>query len=191
MITYLYCINIRLVYADKNALVLEDLTSLNFELASRKERLNLKKAQLVLEKIAKFHAITAKLHENDPAIMERHMFSAYQSDEMTPLSFFLSVSMEETLETMRNSPDLLQYVPLLENFDIVEEEKKVFSRSERDRFHVLNHGDLWINNILFKYDEKKDPVDALLVSISIYINFFICMHFFITKSKSSLRIINL
>lgn len=32
-------------------------------------------------------------------------------------------------------------------------------------FNVINHGDMWVNNILFKYDqESQEPMDALFVS---------------------------
>lgn len=35
-----------------------------------------------------------------------------------------------------------------------------------DEITVLNHGDLWVNNFLFKYAEDKPekPIDALFVS---------------------------
>lgn len=144
-------------------MVLEDLTSLNFELANRRERFNLNRAKLVLEKIAKFHAASAVLHEKDASSMDLYQASAVDGDDMTPLTFFFSVSMQETLETIRNSPELQQWLPLLENYDIVGEEKKVFTRKDTDRLHVCNHGDLWINNIFFKSNDKGESVDSLLV----------------------------
>ncbi|KAG5685050.1 hypothetical protein PVAND_014252 [Polypedilum vanderplanki] len=149
-----------IIYADENALVLEDLTTINYVLANRKERFNLTKSKLVLEKIAKFHAITAKMYENKPDSIV-HMASAY--DEETPLTFFLGASFQESMETISSTTELQQYLPKLENFDIVQEEKNIYTRVNNDRFRVLNHGDLWINNIFFKYDELNNPVDALLV----------------------------
>jgi hypothetical protein len=119
-----------------------------------------------LQKLAKFHAITVALKKSKPEAFDNHQVSPYASEEMTPLSFFLSASMQETIETIRNDSELKMYLPLLENFDIVDEERKVFTRDDvSDRFHVFNHGDLWINNIFFKYDNAKTPIDVLFVSL--------------------------
>lgn len=148
-------------------MVLEDLNSINFELANRRERFDLKRAKLVLEKIGKFHAISIVKSAKEPVSIECYKASAVDSDE-SPILFFFSVSMQETLETIRNNPDLQQFLPLLEHYDIVSEEKSVFTRNETDRLHVLNHGDLWINNIFFKYNDKGEPVDTLLVKLNFY-----------------------
>lgn len=144
-------------------MVLEDLTKLDFELANRKNRLDLKRAKLVLAKIAEFHALTATMYQKDQSSMERHMISAHDAEEMTPLSFFFSASLQESLETIRNCDDLQEFVPFLESFDIVQEEKNVYTRNDNDRFRILNHGDLWINNIFFKFDDANEPIDVLLV----------------------------
>lgn len=117
-------------------MVLEDLTKLNYELANRKERFDFKCAKLVIEKIAKLHAVSAVLFENEPSSMEYHKMSAVDGDE-SPLTFFFSVSMQEVLETMRNNPDLQEWLETFENYDIVAEEKKVFTLGDKDRLHVL------------------------------------------------------
>lgn len=33
----------------------------------------------------------------------------------------------------------------------------------RSGFTVLNHADLWINNFLFQYDEKKNPTECIFI----------------------------
>lgn len=151
------------MFADNNALVLEDLNRFNYKLANRKHRLDFERAKIVMEKLAKFHATTTVMHSKQPELMKLHVDSPFHSDEPTPLTMFFAISIQETLETVRNVPHLAKFVPLLETVDIVEREKKVFSRDADDTFHVLNHGDLWINNVFFSENEKQEPIDAMLV----------------------------
>ena len=73
--------------------------------------------------------------------------------------------MHETLETVKTTTGLQQYAEKLEAFgsNIVEREKAVFSRNPGDKFQVLCHGDLWINNLFFKLNDEREAVDAIMV----------------------------
>lgn len=117
-------------------MVLEDLNLNDFKLADRRTRLNLSKAKIVIEKLAMFHAATAAMHFKEADIMELHQTSAIEGDD-TPLSFFFAVSFQETLLTIQNTEELKEYLPMLDNFDIIERERNVFKRGTDDVFHVL------------------------------------------------------
>lgn len=42
-----------------------------------------------------------------------------------------------------------------------------------DNFTILTHGDLWVNNLLFKYNENGQPIDVRLVSMTSIVQFFL------------------
>jgi len=40
------------------------------------------------------------------------------------------------------------------------------TKCHEDKFNVINHGDCWVNNMLFKYDDNGKPIDHIFVSRS-------------------------
>lgn len=48
-------------------------------------------------------------------------------------------------------------------------------RCKPNSFNVLNHGDLWINNAMFKYDKNGKLSDMRLVQTKTFVVFFTCV----------------
>lgn len=66
---------------------------------------------------------------------------------------------------VKQEAELKQYTNTIDEFasNIVENVKKVFTRRNSE-FHVQNHGDAWMNNLLWKHDEKGNLIDVIVVS---------------------------
>lgn len=46
------------------------------------------------------------------------------------------------------------------------------SKPSKDEFNVINHGDFWVNNMMFKYDDNGKPIAHIFVSITSDRNFY-------------------
>ncbi|XP_074109059.1 uncharacterized protein LOC141533866 [Cotesia typhae] len=136
-------------------LIIEDLTPLGFRLADRQARLDLSHCKLTLQRLAKFHASSVLVCEKDPQVRINHrrgMFSA----EFPPavLTFFIS-GMRSLAKAADSWPELSE--------DCKRKLKKIadsaysiaceIGKLREDEFNVINYGDFWVNNMMFKYDK--------------------------------------
>lgn len=83
----------------------------------------------------------------------------------TPYHIFFRTVIQEFLNTVvKSEPELAKYSNVITDFadNIIENVKKVFSRTTNE-FHVQNHGDAWMNNMLWKHDKNGKVVDVLVV----------------------------
>uniref|UniRef100_A0A1L8DZA2 Putative ecdysteroid kinase n=1 Tax=Nyssomyia neivai TaxID=330878 RepID=A0A1L8DZA2_9DIPT len=150
---------------EREVLVFEDLSLRGFRNVDRRLRLDLHQAKMVMEKLAKMHAATAKMEEKNPGMFAHYNQSIFNRSATAFVEFFL-MHLEIFIEELATWEDYKQYAPKLRNLlkDFNERASQVFDPS-KDFMNVLIHGDLWTNNIMFTFDDKNRATDLLFVDL--------------------------
>lgn len=141
------------------AIVMEDLKAQGFKMAERTVGLDLNHCLLVMRWLGWYHAATAVLHEKEP----------------DKLLYFQDSVFNRTLEHSRNifNATAGNVAKEVENWPQYKERfsEKLLKLSDnaftyftdslkRDdkEFNVLCHGDLWLNNMMFRYSDETGEV---------------------------------
>ncbi|CAL7943958.1 unnamed protein product [Xylocopa violacea] len=148
-------------------LLMENLKKKGYVLKNRQKGLPFEHCRLAIERIAKMHAGSVAVFEEDPELIESFkdggLISQTNPENFLHLSISSLTRIADQIQQWPNewcAPVAKKLVKLSTTI------KKRFSNvydCDADEFLVLNHGDCWINNMLFKENEKGQPVDLLMV----------------------------
>ncbi|XP_011296879.1 uncharacterized isoform X2 [Fopius arisanus] len=157
------------VYYSSNepcTIVMEDLISLGFQNRNRKNGLNKVEVSIILKYIANFHAGSILLNEQNPGCVSR-LTTGFISSK-TPEAFFsfISKGLKSIAEQICNWMDP-KFIPISDKLhkksrEICQNLQRTYQYDE-DEFQVLNHGDLWVNNLMFKDDKNGEPLEMRMV----------------------------
>lgn len=149
----------------RQLLIFDDLSERGFIMANRLHGLDMTHAKLILQKLAKMHATSAVLNERGSGHLEkfdRGFFNRYTDNYSTYFVGSLLICAEFIL---KNMPALAFYGDKLKRLApyYMEIGKHCFMPTP-GQVNVLAHGDVWINNVMFKYDPKTgEPVDVRII----------------------------
>ena len=146
-----------------DVIILEDLAEKQFVMADRLKGLHLEETFLALRKLARMHAASAIAHEKNPSL-----FNLFDTGFFTRKTDVFHVMFESLCDGMIAEVatwDGYEYyakklVSVRKN--LIKNAQRAFDCDDGD-FHVLTHGDLWTNNLMYKYNESGAPVDAVLL----------------------------
>ncbi|XP_058063032.1 uncharacterized protein LOC131212952 [Anopheles bellator] len=145
--------------------VFEDLSLQGYKPVNRAAGLNFRQLQMVLEKVAKFHAATAVLYVIEPETMDSHHYRNISEDvpHFYPLFQNSVVACGQQAQGWPTTQGRIAEKLLALKKTIVAKGCQVYTRHESDGFSVLNHGDLWVSNVMYKTDPRGTPIDVILV----------------------------
>ncbi|XP_055842780.1 uncharacterized protein LOC129909734 [Episyrphus balteatus] len=156
-----------------STLVFEDLSSLGYVMADREEGLDMGHCEMVLRKLGQFHGVSMVLQKKDPASMNSFRFGMVAEE---------AVNASDVYKTFfgNNIDGLIRNMSKWKGYESITEKVKKYAANLKENLiktqkpipgelKVLNHGDLWVNNFLFKYknDNRKQPEDVVFVDFQL------------------------
>ncbi|EDS39359.1 CHKov1 [Culex quinquefasciatus] len=147
-----------------DVIVMEDLRSVRYKPVKRQDGLDQEHTERILEKLAQFHAASAVYGVRNGGFPEVFAHGLYNEKNMATMEHMFTPAYNACLEELRQNASTKEYLEDLEKLHAV-----AFSRTmdclvvDPDGFNVLNHGDFWINNIMFQYGSDGRLEDAAIV----------------------------
>ncbi|XP_017775415.1 PREDICTED: uncharacterized oxidoreductase dhs-27-like [Nicrophorus vespilloides] len=167
-------------------LVLQDLQPLGFKMVPRQMGLDLEHCQMVMKKIAQFHAASVVVTDKDPSAMKNYSSGMYSKNDL--VSEWMRKGVESLAESCLQWQGLEKYGAKMQKLlpDILMKADES-CRKKLGGFNVINHGDLWVNNMLFSYHANSGKLkDLRFVDFQVvhYTSPAVDLHYFLATSPS-------
>lgn len=151
----------------ENTLVMEDLGESGYKMANRRNQLDFEHCAATLRTLARFHALTAKVYEQDPELIESVSTEFYNQENKEKMAAFLDYLFPVLAQAVDNWGEKARFAPILRDLGEFVWEKLVHVVRRSETFNVLNHGDMWVNNIMYKFTDDGAVENAKLVDFQL------------------------
>ncbi|XP_069690958.1 uncharacterized protein [Periplaneta americana] len=151
-------------------LIMEDLKESGFKIAERMRGLDMNHSLLVMKNLGRYHAASVVLHEKQPEKLRYFMESFYNPSNKDMMDKFYNGILRNVAREVETWPDYKERFasklhkladdPFMHCVNAV--------KRDEEEFNVLCHGDLWLNNMMFRYSEETgEVVDVRFVDYQI------------------------
>ncbi|XP_062565527.1 uncharacterized protein LOC134227858 [Armigeres subalbatus] len=167
-------------------IVMEDLCDSGFKMANRRQGLDRPHVDLFLKKLAKLHAASAVYHEKNGDYSAQFQKGMYAEESMVLFEAQMQSYMESVIQIIRKHwPNGDFYAEIMNDFGFnMFFEMINVVKADPNGFNVLNHGDAWCNNFLFRYgaDNTVEEITMVDFQLSVWSSPAIDLHYFIFTS---------
>ncbi|KAL0100715.1 hypothetical protein PUN28_019239 [Cardiocondyla obscurior] len=177
------------LHAQKNPtlLIIEDLAPLGFRMADRLSGLDLTHSIMALHGLARFHAASVALCEKEPKQKEMYAKGMFSEGQPQDLQNFFVMGVKALGDEVATWPGMEKYAEkILKLSDHIYKIGTDANKFSEHDFNVINHGDFWVNNMLFKYDSDGKPIQHICVDfqLCLYTSPAIDLLYFLSTSPS-------
>ncbi|XP_058982500.1 uncharacterized protein LOC131804121 [Musca domestica] len=178
---------------ERTVLIMEDLSKDNFKNMDRLKGFDSKYSRLVFQKLAELHAASAVWGEINGAYDEIFQRSFLSEANKHIFAAMYEPRTEGWFKAMRDwgLQDMEKFEEKRMDFETYYNVNININKIDPDAFNVLNHGDMWTNNIMFSHDKEGN------VKKSLFVDFQLCKwgsptqdlwYFFTTSVQVDIRV---
>ncbi|XP_022213685.2 uncharacterized protein LOC111068501 [Drosophila obscura] len=176
-------------------IVLQDLKALGYRMRNRLEGLELGHCLLVMKKLAQMHAASLAAQQLESALFAaqvEHMSEIVYCEEAAEFySTILDTSVQQALDSLSSSNadgSLTTPICLIEELrpTLFEHLQRNINAAAEAPFSVICHGDLWVNNIMFR-SQPEEVIFFDLQAMRRTSPVFDILHFIYTSTRRRLR----
>lgn len=145
---------------DQYLIIMENLKTMGYELWDKKIPIDFDTVAYVLTELGKFHAISFAIRDQKKEIFDK-MFKLrepfldmFKGNGLAET--MVSGSVQQTIDLLDNKAEIDVMKNVKENYEFWI--KDLLKEDAAGRFGVLNHGDLWNNNMMFSLDPNVSYV---------------------------------
>ncbi|KAJ9583834.1 hypothetical protein L9F63_027326 [Diploptera punctata] len=148
----------------KDTLVLEDMTMKGYIMKDRLKLFDFDHAKAVVISLARFHGLSHAIYLRNPTLFynvhENHFTDSPDrlNDEKEFSEHRINMLIKE-LGKCSKLPASYYIDKLLKVTDNIVDRVREVVKPIKDSISVLNHGDCWVNNILFHYNSVTENID--------------------------------
>uniref|UniRef100_A0A1B6ITS2 CHK kinase-like domain-containing protein n=1 Tax=Homalodisca liturata TaxID=320908 RepID=A0A1B6ITS2_9HEMI len=153
----------------EKSLVLEDLKLSGFVMADRLKQLDFHHCQLVLERMAMFHALSVGVHHKYPDLLPNTGVHLLYNDTLPEpdkkqLRGLSQTNLTSLIEELEGIDGCKKYADAIREIAPSHYDKALEFLVPGDKgLNVYNFGDVWINNMMFKYNDDGEVVDVKFI----------------------------
>jgi aminoglycoside/choline kinase family phosphotransferase len=154
----------RSYHTSNDLIVLDDLRSHGYRTGDHGTGLDAAHCKLIFAELGRFHAATYVLKKSDStetsnALSEVSREVQFTKERSSMYEEHLAQLARNTTDIIRNNPKTSRYAKQVEGILSNTHHHLLTFLKPRESFSTLTHGDLWTNNIMFRYSEDE-PVSA-------------------------------
>lgn len=157
---------------ENDFIAMEDLSQFGFGSASRQEGVGLAECILCMQKIGRFHALSLAMKDQQPDkfhLLVKHVEDTYYAEKHKAwYKNFQQVQIgiaRDAVAQEYGGTELEAKVNKFFDCDLYD--KMVYLTHTRNQNSVINHGDCWMPNFLFRYDSNGVPVAARMIDFQL------------------------
>uniref|UniRef100_A0A1B6EG20 CHK kinase-like domain-containing protein n=2 Tax=Clastoptera arizonana TaxID=38151 RepID=A0A1B6EG20_9HEMI len=148
-----------------DTIILEDLKEGGYAMMDRLEQLDFEHSNKIVEALAKFHAVSVHVEKQKPELIEEVGKEVFFIDNNTEASKYFAESLKWFAAELKEWEGFEQYAERVGNSIETLLRRAIEVYNSKRHIRVLNHGDAWTNNILFKHDADNKIVDIKLIDL--------------------------